>query len=223
MLVGKRVENTAPQNSVEWLQARLGKITGSRVGELMTRGKGKDAQFGKTSLGYLMSLATDLFYECPEPQISNYAMNRGHELEPYAIEAFTDATGLDVRPTGFVEVEGYPYFGCSVDGTIDDESIVEVKCRFRKGYVDRIIEGIPKKDMMQMQWNMLITDTSKCYYINYTDEMMMDNLLIECVEADEVMQRDMLEKALDAVEVIEDYYEQICSKVKELNPNKKEN
>lgn len=104
-----------------WLANRIGKVTGSRLKELMTKPTN-----GKKSIGYYRFIA-DLLRK-PDYSEEN-PMARGNRLEPEAIAKFEEATGKTVDPSLVTwEHDDDPRIAVSPDGFIGATEAVEVKC-----------------------------------------------------------------------------------------------
>lgn len=114
------------QRSPEWFAARAGVITASRVADLMS--KTKTGVSAKRS-NMIACLAVErLTGQCVETY-SNDAMRRGTELEPEAIAAFSFETDSPVEEIAFIKHHAtLPRVGCSPDGLIGDDGMVEIKC-----------------------------------------------------------------------------------------------
>lgn len=114
------------QRSEEWFTARAGKFTASRSSDLMAR-----LRNGQPGAGYgnlIATLAVErLTGQCVET-FQNDAMRRGQELEPVALEAYVFETCEDVEQIGFVVMDDLPNTGCSPDGLVGADGLVEVKC-----------------------------------------------------------------------------------------------
>ena len=111
------------QGSIEWLDARNGKITASQAFKIMgARG------LGKTGESYICELiASDMgaIEDIPE----TYAMRYGHETEPIAREYFELSTNCDVIEKGFISPDFNKNIGFSPDGYIKGKKIgIEIKC-----------------------------------------------------------------------------------------------
>lgn len=115
----------ADQNTDAWLEQRAGKFTASRASDLMARTRsGPSASRGNL----LALLAVERLTGQPVETFQNDAMRRGQELEAEARDAYMFATGNVVTEVGFVECVDLAATGCSPDGLIGDDGLLEVKC-----------------------------------------------------------------------------------------------
>lgn len=113
------------QRSPEWFAKRAGKFTGSRFAELMARTKSGPAASRKN---LITRLAIErLTGNCVETY-SNFAMQRGIDLEPEAIRAYEMDQLTVVDAIDFIEHPTLAFVGCSPDGLVGDDGMVEVKC-----------------------------------------------------------------------------------------------
>lgn len=120
------------QNTDEWLEWRKGKITGSRLKNLIVkRGDGK-------KIGFYELLAERLSTDNSKVEDP---MQRGHDLEQEAIEQFEELTGMKVNPDCGVWVSDEDeYIALSPDGEINEEEAVEVKCLASARHLQALIE-----------------------------------------------------------------------------------
>lgn len=113
------------QGSQDWLQARCGMFTASRAADLMARTRsGPSASRGNL----LALLAVERLTGQPVEGYRNAAMDRGIELEAEARDAYSFATGEAVTEAGFVVCPDLPNTGCSPDGFVGADGLVELKC-----------------------------------------------------------------------------------------------
>jgi len=152
------------QGSEEWHDLHLGKLTGSTASVFLAAGKGKDFGTGAATLIYRK--AGELITGESDPIFSNPAMERGIELEPIAIRVYEEETYNKVEKVGFVELN--PFVGCSPDGLVGQNGIIEVKCPMHTEfarYADQ--KTIPSEYLAQMQFNLFVTGREWCDYIVY--------------------------------------------------------
>lgn len=155
-----------PQNTPEWLEARLGKITGSEVSCLFVKGKAEHG-WGAGAITYAHRLASERITGKLRASLQNQYTDWGDEYEPVAIEEYELRTFNLVDRVGFVELN--PRVGCSPDGLVDDDGIIEVKCPEKPEEYMRMKMGgdIPKDYMHQVQFNLWVTDREWCDLIYY--------------------------------------------------------
>jgi exodeoxyribonuclease (lambda-induced) len=116
--------DSSPQGSAEWLAVRKGKNTGSMF--RVARTKLKSGAPDKKALDYAMDVARERCGGTAPGVYETAAMRHGKEMEPVAREKYELLRGVLVDEVGFGYTED-GLFGCSVDGFIDDDGVLEVK------------------------------------------------------------------------------------------------
>lgn len=121
----------------DWLKLRLGKFTASEFHRLMAyQGKPELPKGGQT---YAIEKAIELMTAAQPDSYISPAMAWGIEHEADAIQAFMEATGLEVSNHGHRQVflQMGPDIGGTADGLIPKiSSGVEVKCPNSKTHLD---------------------------------------------------------------------------------------
>lgn len=113
------------QESQDWMQARCGMFTASRSADLMAKTKtGPSASRGNL----LTLLAVERLTGCPVETFQNDAMRRGTELEAEARDMYAFTHGVVVEESGYIAASDLPNCGCSPDGLIDADGLLEIKC-----------------------------------------------------------------------------------------------
>lgn len=156
------------QRTDDWFSARLGKVTASRVADVMARTK---TGYGASRANYMAELLCQRLTGRREEGYTNAAMQRGTELEPVARMAYTMITGNDVVECGFVENE-FMQLGASPDGLVGDDGLIEIKCPNTATMIDFIrTSTIDNKYILQMQTQMLCTGRKWCDFVMYDDRL----------------------------------------------------
>lgn len=157
------------QRSEDWFAARLGKVTASRVADVMARTKSGPAA---SRTNYMMELLCQRLTGGQEEKFTTAAMQRGTELEPVARSAYEVLTGEAVRETGFVlhpEIDG---FGASPDGLVGEDGLIEIKCPNTAQHVQFLRTGKPEgKYIWQMYAQMVCTGRQWCDFVSYDDRL----------------------------------------------------
>jgi exodeoxyribonuclease (lambda-induced) len=112
------------QGSAEWLEARKGRITGSRFKD--ARDRLKSGAPSKACIAYAMDVARERCGGKAPEKFQNAAMRFGTEQEPLARQAYEEATGNLVEEVGFI-VDEEGHFGLSPDGLIGNDGVLEIK------------------------------------------------------------------------------------------------
>lgn len=160
------------QGTDEWYKARLGKITGSRVKDVITKGRG--GKPSKTRLNYMYELVAELL-SGDTKQISSAAIEHGNEYEDEAIHEYESIKMIEVTKVGFLNYEFNDsqklqlFTGASPDGLVpDQQGGIEVKCPDTKTHIETLIEDkVPRKYIPQIQWCMCVTGADWWDFVSY--------------------------------------------------------
>jgi putative phage-type endonuclease len=172
------------QGTDEWHQLRLGKVTASRVADILAKTKsGTSASRGN----YLIELALQRVTKAIEESYTNAAMEWGVQNEGSARVAYEVKTGNFVDQIAFVNHHSIDGFGCSPDGLVGDDGLIEIKCPNSATHWSYIkANEPPQKYFIQMQAQMAVTDRQWCDFVSF-DPRMPDRskLLIVRIPRDE--------------------------------------
>lgn len=116
----------AAQEDADWMAQRAGMFTASRASALMARLRDGRPAAGRGEL--LATLAVERLTGQCVPTYQNAAMARGIELEAEARDAYSFGAGVAVDESGFIRCADLPNTGCSPDGLIGDDGMLEIKC-----------------------------------------------------------------------------------------------
>ena len=174
------------QGTEAWLQLRLGKVTASRVADIMAKTKtGASASRGN----YLIELALQRVTGNIEPMYTNDAMAWGTATEPQARVDYEVKTGNFVDQIAFVEHPTIEWFGCSPDGLVGNDGLIEIKCPNSATHWATIKDKKPpNKYVIQMQTQMACTNRQWCDFVSFDPRMHERSQLFICrVERDQTM------------------------------------
>lgn len=161
------------QRSQEWFEARLGKVTASRVADIV--GKTKSG-YKASRANYMAQLVCERLTGRQGESYQNAAMVWGTEQEPAARGAYEARAGLLVQEVGFVSHPTIQYAGASPDGLIGEDGLVEIKCPNTATHIETMLEGVaPSHYNLQMQWQMACTERKWCDFVSY-DPRMPENM-----------------------------------------------
>ena len=149
------------QNSEEWYKLRLGKFTGSNFHICM----GKEGTKGRKDL-ILSKAAEKITGMLSDQNFSTIHIRRGHELEPDARNLYELSTYYKVEEVGFCELDEHT--GCSPDGLINDDGMIEIKCKDNHTYLSSMAsKKIEPMHKTQIQFNLMVTGRRWCDYVLY--------------------------------------------------------
>jgi putative phage-type endonuclease len=202
------------QGSPEWFAARSGKATASHVVDILATIKTGESASRKN---YRADLVVERLTGNKTEGFRSPAMDWGVETEPLARAAYEARTGNFVDQIAFVDHHTIPNFGCSPDGLVGDEGLIEIKCPNTSTHID-YIEGDqpPKKYIGQMMAQMACTGRKWCDFVSF-DPRLPDGLQLFVVR----LCRD--DKYILAMEdAVITFLKEVDDKVKFLNAKKEE-
>ena len=158
------------QGSAGWLQARVGRITGSRIVDVMNFRK--DGKPGADRLRYFAEILCErLTGIATEHYVSSY-MEHGTELEPLARASYEVFTGNNVEQIGIAIHPTMDYFSCSPDGLVNDDGIVEFKAPATITHIGWLLAGQPPAEHeAQMYSEMVCCERDWCDFMSYDDRL----------------------------------------------------
>ena len=153
------------QRSPEWFAARLGKVTASRVADLMAKTK---TGYSSSRANYMAQLVCERLTGQQQESFTNASMQWGTDTEPQARAAYEFLTDAAVEETGFVMHPTIPDFGASPDGIIGADGMLEIKCPNTATHLDTLLsETVPGKYVTQMQVQMACAGRAWCDFVSF--------------------------------------------------------
>lgn len=181
------------QRTEEWFQSRLGKVTASKIADVMAQGRGGAPS--ATRATYRAQLVVERLTGVSYEGFRSAAMDHGTETEPQARATYILNTGRNVAEVGFVAHPRIEMTGASPDGLIGDDGLIEIKCPNSATHIATLRGAdIDGKYLKQMQWQMACTGRAWCDFVSFDprlpDKMQMlicrvprDDALIAEMEA----------------------------------------
>ena len=173
------------QGTPEWFSERCGKITASRIADVMAIGKSSEAA---SRANYRAELIVQRLTGICDEKFTSAAMQHGIENEQFARAIYEINTGETVDQIAFVQHPEIKMSGASPDGLIGEDGLVEIKCPNTATHIDYLIKGKPPtKYQLQMLWQMACTGRKWCDFVSF-DPRLPDELRFFCVrfELDEL-------------------------------------
>ena len=157
------------QRTEEWFAARCGKVTASRVADIIAKTK---TGYSTSRENYLAQLVCERMTGKPAESYSNCAMQWGLEQEIYARGAYEAARDVLVDELGFVIHPTIAMAGASPDGLVGEFGLVEIKCPNTATHIDTLLtQTVPTKYITQMQWQMACTQRQWCDFVSFDPRM----------------------------------------------------
>lgn len=169
------------QGSPEWIDARIGRVTASRIKDILSQGKGGKESSSRAD--YRMQLACEVLTGQPqEDTFFSKEMAHGVDQEPFARAAYGVFEGVIVDQVGMVIHPKDDRCAASPDGVVNwdgeasPEGLVEIKCPKTKTHVGYIqAGGVPTDYQPQMLWQLACTGAEWCDFVSY-DPRLPENL-----------------------------------------------
>lgn len=157
------------QRTEEWYQARLGKVTASKVASVLAK---RDSA---TRADYLTDLVLERLTGKQQEFYQNEAMQWGTDTEPQARMAYEAETGNLVDELGFIDHPTIANFGCSPDGVVGEDGLIEIKCPNSKTHLSTLLSGkAPSKYIPQMQTQMAVMNRQWCDFVSFDPRLPED-------------------------------------------------
>ena len=187
--------DTIEQGTEAWLQLRLGKITASRITDVIAQVKSGEAA-GREN--YRIELVCERLTGKPTEGFTNAHMERGTELEPFARAWYEVEKGEFVKQVPFVDHPTIKNAGASPDGIIG-EGLIEIKCPMAKTHIKYLLEDrVPAKYMPQMAWQMACTHSKWVDFVSYCPELPQDmQMFIKRYERDDAYIAELEAKVIE--------------------------
>ena len=161
------------QRSDEWFAARLGKVTASRIGDVMAKTK---SGYGAGRANYMAELICERLSGARQEGFTNAAMQWGTDTEPKARAWYSLIADADVSEVGLIDHPEIGMSAASPDGIVGDAGLVEIKCPNTATHIKTLTgEKIDGKYLLQMQWQMACTGRAWCDFVSY-DPRLPDEL-----------------------------------------------
>ena len=171
------------QRSSEWFAARLGKVTASRVADVIAKTK---SGYSTSRDNYMAQLVCERLTGQQGESFTNAAMQWGTETEPLARSAYEAYADLMVEEVAFVQHPKIEMAGASPDGLVGLFGMLEIKCPNTATHIDTLLtQTVPTKYITQMQWQMRCCERQWCDFVSFDPRLPQDlQLFIKRVEFD---------------------------------------
>lgn len=154
------------QGSGTWLAARCGRITASRMADVLAYTKKGDETQKRAD--YRVEKVSERLSGMALEKYVTFAMKEGTRLEPEARTEYELATDVMLDRVGFVLHPAMDCSGASPDGLVGNDGGVEIKCPTRTTHVEYVLAGVvPPEYEPQMVWNMACCEREWWDFISY--------------------------------------------------------
>lgn len=172
------------QGTAEWLRLRVGKITGTRLKDLMA----------KDNLGLIDEMIAENVSGLVENSFVSPAMELGIIREPIARQLYEETSNNKVSEIGFITSDKFDFVGCSPDGLIEENGVfiggLEIKCPGIKSHVKYLRQQqIPNEYKYQVYNYFLCADSIQWLdFVSYCPEFKNKPLFIHRITRQEIEQ-----------------------------------
>ena len=157
------------QGSNDWFQIRMGKVTASRVADVIAKTK---SGYSTSRDNYMAQLVVERLTFTKQESYTNAAMQWGTDQEPFARAAYEAAQGVMVEEVGFVRHPTIEWAGASPDGLVGNDGCVEIKCPNTLTMIETLLsQKVPGKYFTQMQFQLACTGRKWCDYVVFDPRM----------------------------------------------------
>jgi len=171
------------QRTEEWFAARLGKVTASKVSDVMAKTK---TGYSATRESYMTQLVCERLSGQKAESFTNAAIQHGIDTEPLARSAYEAYADVMVEEVGFVQHPRIEMAGASPDGYVGLFGCIEIKAPQTSTHIETLLtEVIPARYYAQMQFQMACAQRQWCDYVSFDPRIRQDlQLFVKRVEFD---------------------------------------
>lgn len=184
------------QQTAEWLEMRKGRVTASRVCDVMDFLK-KGGESAKRR-AYRNELVMEMMTGKTPNHFVTDEMMWGTEQEPYARAAYEMRCDVMTDAGQFAVHDVIPRFGASPDGYVGDDGLLEIKCPSTTTHIGWLLAGVvPEEYQLQMLAEMACTGRQWCDFVSFDSRMPKDlQLFVKRFPRDDARIKDMEEMIL---------------------------
>ena len=202
------VEVNVEQRTPEWIEYRLGKITGTRLKEVLR----------SDNLPLIYEMIAEVVSKQIEEIPVNKSMQRGIDLEPVVRQLYQDKYNEIIEEVGFCLSDENDYLALSPDGfTLDRKGAIEIKCPSTKTHVKYILDDkIPTDYLPQVCMYFIVnTELEWLDFITYDDRFIELPMYVIHVTREEISDKifEFKTKIDKFTEKFEKYYSKLSSKM----------
>ena len=157
------------QGSDAWFNIRIGKVTASRVADVLAKTK---TGYSTTRDNYMAQLVCERLTGQKGESFTNAAIQHGIETEAYARAAYEALRDVLVDEVGFVSHPTIEMSGASPDGLVGEDGLIEIKCPNTATHIETLLsESVPNKYYTQMQFQLACTGRKWCDFVSFDNRL----------------------------------------------------
>jgi len=167
--IGEKMIEMMDQGSDAWFEARIGKVTASRVADVIAKTK---TGYSASRDNYMAQLVCERLTGQKGESFTNAAMQHGTDTEPLARAAYEAHADVLVDEVGFVPHPSIIMAGASPDGLVGDDGLLEIKCPNTATHIETLLsQTVPGKYNTQMQFQMACTGRKWCDFVSFDNRL----------------------------------------------------
>lgn len=200
---------TIIQRSAEWYAIRLGKVTSSRIADVVAKTK---SGWGASRANYAAFLIAERLTGVPGENYVSPAMQHGIDCEPEARALYEFMRDVTVVESGFEEHPSISMAGASLDGLVGEQGLLEIKCPNTATHIETLLGApIDEKYIKQIQWQFACRPERKwCDWISYDPQMPEPvRLHVRNVKRDDVMIGELQWEVTEFLKELDDKLDQL--------------
>jgi len=157
------------QGTEEWFTIRIGKVTASRVADVIAKTK---TGYSASRDNYMAQLVCERLTGQKGESFTNAAMQHGTDTEPLARAAYEALKDVLVDEVGFVPHPSIIMAGASPDGLVSEDGLLEIKCPNTATHIETLLsQSVPGKYNTQMQFQMACTGRQWCDFVSFDNRL----------------------------------------------------
>lgn len=202
------------QGSPEWHALRCGKVTASRVADIMRKTK---SGVSATRQRYLGELVAERLTGVPYSGFKSADMEWGNATEEAARDHYAFITDAALTEVAFVDHATIALSGASPDRLVGDDGLLEIKCPATHTHIEMLLNGKPDPDYQkQMCWQMACTGRQWVDFISYDPRLPEDmRMFVKRIERDAAAIADMEREVQAFIGEVDDTIKQLRSQFAE--------
>lgn len=183
------------QRTDAWFQARLGRVTASKVADVLAK---TQSGYAASRANYMAQLVCERLTGQKSEGFTNAALQHGIDTEPLARAAYEALKDVLVDEVGFVPHPSIKMAGASPDGLVGDDGLLEIKCPNTATHIETLLsQTVPGKYNTQMQFQMACTDREWCDFVSFDNRLPAElQLFVKRVPRDNMYIRLMEEEII---------------------------
>ena len=196
------------QGSIEWHEQRFGSVTGTRIQNAV--GAKWDARKGEWKLGddkikktLMYELISERMSENEIADLNTKAVERGNELEPFAIKSASKERDIEFQECGMLLCDWSDFFKFSPDAINEVDGVVigglETKCPNGKKHIEYLLnDEVPREYFWQVIGPFILSDEVQWWdFASYDDRNYDRDLFIIRVNREDV--EELVSKARNEI------------------------